>query len=150
MNRKPSSTEDRRADGSLWYKESRLCEWRRLMCCTRRAEEQWCSSGVKEVQDAEAGRHTLPGVDLRFSWFLSRRLRKRETPELFIAAEYIHSDMPEDGGGSCDVDVDGRVGCFVAGVGDLVWARQVRASSWTVLMTVSRGHGVQAGQEAVE
>lgn len=133
MNRKPSSTEDRRADGSLWYRESRLCEWRRLMRCSRWAEEQWCSNGVKEVQDADAGRHTLPGVDFRFSWFLSRRLRKRETPELFMTVECIHKE-----GAAVDA-----VMVMATGEWGVCWARQVQASSCTVHvpMTVWRVTG---------
>jgi len=72
-NRRPSSTEARSAEGSLWYSASRLCE------CGR-------NSGVKELREAEECRHTLLGgvLEERFSWCLSRRLRKRETPELFM------------------------------------------------------------------
>jgi hypothetical protein len=38
--------------------------------------------GVKEQAEAERDRRTLlrASFDLRFSWFLSRRLRNRETP----------------------------------------------------------------------
>jgi hypothetical protein len=49
-----------------------------------------------ESQDAEGARHTLPGdvLDARFSWCLSRRLRKRETPELFMMVLCTHAGWP--------------------------------------------------------
>jgi hypothetical protein len=59
------------------------------------------NSGVHEAQDAKECRHTLllEGVlDERFSWCLSRRVRKRETPELFMVLVGTHAGLGEGGG----------------------------------------------------
>jgi hypothetical protein len=83
-NRQLSPTELRSADGSLWYRITRPCDGRR-----RPHREEWGegNSGVKELQEAEEHGRTLLGCALeRFSWCLSRRLRKRATPDVFIMA----------------------------------------------------------------